>query len=120
MRVDVRIRRIPNAQRAREWVARRLDFALGRFAPQIDQVHVTLEDTNGPRGGVDKRCKVRVLMNGKRAPIFAEDHDADLAVAIDRAAQRVSHSVGRAINRAGRPPRGRPAAEESWPAWSLA
>lgn len=33
-------------------IERRLGFALGRFASQVNEVAVRLEDVNGPRGGM--------------------------------------------------------------------
>lgn len=47
-----------NRQRSdalRQYVERRLRFALGRFAHRLDQLQVRLEDVNGPRGGLDQR-----------------------------------------------------------------
>jgi putative sigma-54 modulation protein len=41
---------------------RKLDFALDRFGDRLERVEVTIEDLNGPRGGVDKR--VRLLLSG--------------------------------------------------------
>ncbi|APZ94259.1 hypothetical protein Fuma_03884 [Fuerstiella marisgermanici] len=48
----------------RESVADRLAQALARFENRISEVSVTLSDTNGPRGGVDKECRVNVVMPG--------------------------------------------------------
>ncbi|MGI8894089.1 MAG: hypothetical protein ACR2HE_00270 [Casimicrobiaceae bacterium] len=40
---------------------------------------------NGPSGAMDKRCRIRVMMNGLSAVVI-EDTEADLYLAIDRAA----------------------------------
>jgi putative sigma-54 modulation protein len=44
----------------REAVKRRLATILGRFRERIGAVGVYLNDVNGPRGGIDKRCRVEL------------------------------------------------------------
>ena len=44
------------------YIQRRLVFALGRFGRRVERVLVRVEDTNGPKGGIDKRCRVAVVM----------------------------------------------------------
>ena len=78
-------------------VRKRLDFLLGRGIRRLRRVDVTLSDTNGPRGGVDKRCQIKVSLDGLR-PVVIEDVQADLYTAIDRAAGRASRTVLRRIS----------------------
>ena len=73
-------------------VRKRLDFLLGRRFRRLRRVDVTLSDLNGPRGGVDKRCLVKVSIDGLR-PVVVEDVQSDLYMAIDRAAGRASRTV---------------------------
>lgn len=80
---------------------RRLEFALGRFTGRVRSLTVRLTDLNGPRGGLDKKCLIAVRLAGPRRVIVIEDVDADAAVAISRAAERVSRAVARAIHAAG-------------------
>jgi putative sigma-54 modulation protein len=77
---------------------RRLGFALGRFADRITSVWVRLADENGPRGGVDKRCRIEVRGTQKWL-VLVDDADTDLHAAIDRAADRVARSVVRTLER---------------------
>ena len=75
---------------------RRLRFALGRFAGRIDRVLVQVCDTNGPRGGLDKQCRVRVrLRHGQE--VLVGDVDEDWIVLIDRASARLGRSVARVL-----------------------
>ncbi len=83
---------------ANDLVERRLAFALARFADLIQRVDVTLDAVDGPRGGVDQRCLVRVTLNQRRAPITAEVVHSSLPTAIDHAAARAGRSVGRAVD----------------------
>lgn len=80
---------------------RRLEFALGRFAGRVRSLSVRLTDLNGPRGGVDKKCLIAVRLSRPRRVIVIEDVDADAAVVISRAAERMSRAVSRAIHAAG-------------------
>ncbi len=73
-------------------VRKRLDFLLGRGFTRLRRVDVTLSDLNGPRGGVDKRCLIKVSIDGLR-PVVVEDIQSDLYLAIDRAADRASRTV---------------------------
>jgi putative sigma-54 modulation protein len=57
-----------------------------------------LKDINGPRGGVDKLCQVRLTLPRLR-DIVIEDTQADLYVAIDRAADRASRTLNRRLAR---------------------
>lgn len=90
---------------------RRLDFALARFRPHLGWVYMRLTDDNGPRGGVDKRCQVRVRLPGLPRVVINELAD-DLYVAIDRAADRAGRTVARRLARHERTRLGRaPVAE---------
>jgi ribosomal subunit interface protein len=79
-------------------VERRLRFALGRFGGRVEAVRVRVEDQNGPRGGVDKTCRLRARLRGA-APVGVDEADVDLYVAVDRAASRLARGVARAIER---------------------
>jgi len=75
-------------------VRKRLDFLLGHGIRRVRRVTVTLSDLNGPRGGVDKRCLIKVSIDGL-PPVIIEDVQSDLYAAIDRAAGRASRTVAR-------------------------
>lgn len=84
-------------------VERRLRFALTRFSGRIGRVNVFLADQNGPRGGVDKTCRIIVrLLDG--GDVVAEVSDVTWEVAVDRATTRIGHTTGRELarRRAGR------------------
>jgi len=84
----------------REYIDRRLHFALGRFATAIDNVSVRVGDVNGPRGGVDKRCQIVVALRAPGSnPIAIDDNDEDVHVAVARASDRAGRTVARAVQR---------------------
>jgi putative sigma-54 modulation protein len=81
-----------------EYVWRRLEFVLTRRNQRIARVTVRLGDANGPRGGIDKYCRIRVHLVAAPAAMVEEVGD-DLYAAIDRAAERVGRSVGKRLDR---------------------
>jgi putative sigma-54 modulation protein len=81
-----------------DFVTRRLYFALGRFSPEIESATARLADTNGPRGGVDKQCRMEVKLRGLRR-ILSEARAENLEAAVDMAAERVERGVTRALER---------------------
>ena len=74
---------------------RRVRYALDRFAPELRRVDVRLSDLNGPRGGVDQRCRVSLILEHSGPEIVAEDTDESMEVAIDRATKRVARRMSR-------------------------
>lgn len=82
----------------REHIVRRLAYSLNHGRDVISRVFVRLSDVNGPRGGVDKCCGIEVRMIGS-SPIAIDDTQADLYVAIDRAAERTGRTLDRRIAR---------------------
>jgi len=79
-------------------IERRLRFALARFNGRIQKVMVFLHDHNGPKGGIDKVCRILVKTRGCGA-VIAAVVDSDWVVAVDRATTRIGHSLGRHIER---------------------
>jgi putative sigma-54 modulation protein len=82
----------------REYIDRKLRWALDRYDHRLDRIQVRLEDVNGPRGGVDKRCRVQVI--GRPSwRIHVEGAGATFYDAIDAAAARARRSVGQLLSR---------------------
>ncbi|MFN8092532.1 MAG: HPF/RaiA family ribosome-associated protein [Vicinamibacteria bacterium] len=102
MRVTLRTRGLAPSGAISSHVERRLRFAAGRFESRLESVRVRLADTNGPRGGEDKSCRLRARVAGA-GEVVVEDADADLYVAIDRAAVRFGRAVARAVERSREP-----------------
>jgi CBS domain-containing protein/ribosome-associated translation inhibitor RaiA len=82
----------------RAYVRRKLGMKLGKFATSIEGVSVRVTDVNGPRGGVDQSCRIKVVLSGLPS-IVVEKADASLDVAIDGALAAVERAVRRAIQR---------------------
>jgi hypothetical protein len=98
MRVDVRRRGVEIDAREQSNIERRLAFALGRFGPRVLQVTVFLTDENGPKGGLDKRCRL-VARLSQLGVITVDDRDAELTPLMDRSTDRLERAIERAIER---------------------
>jgi ribosome hibernation promoting factor len=98
MRFQLRERNIELNTVLRAQVENRLSLALGRYGIRIEKVIVRLS-TDGRLDGEGKQCKIEVGLRPRT--VIAEDSDADLLTAVDRAVNRVSRSVGRALEDEG-------------------
>lgn len=99
MDVQINIRNADLADALRAYVERRLHFALGRFIGRLGRVKVQISDINGPRGGVDKSCRISAELLPGRRLVLQEAVDANLYVAVDNATERIGRSFGRKLAR---------------------
>lgn len=98
MRVTIQANGFVLTEALRSYTEQRLATALGWAGEHMRKLAVSLSDINGPRGGIDKRCKIQVQLGGGKEVII-EDTEADLYVAIDRAADRADRAVVRQVER---------------------
>lgn len=88
--------------RLHDYTERRIDFALRRFSTHIEHVHVRL-DRDAKKN--DRRCRVQVRMRGMPSIRVTQIAAVEFA-AVDSAADRIGHIVGRRLDRRLTPPRG--------------
>jgi len=81
-----------------DYTSRRVRFALNRIAHRVKQVFVRFTNVNGPRGGEDKKCQVRVVLASGRALVL-EGRDASAYRAIDRTIDRAKRTVKDELDR---------------------
>lgn len=84
----------------RDYAERRVCFALDHFR-DVRRVVVSLDDLNGPKGGMDKFC--RIVAEFGFASVVVEEAQMDWHAAIARATHRLSQKVARELKRANRP-----------------
>ena len=94
MNLFVRSSNVALSQPIRTYIDRRVRMVMGRFGRKIARVSVRISDVNGPRGGVDKLCRIEARFWG-RIPVVVEDVAADLPQAIDRAIRRMGRAAAR-------------------------
>lgn len=98
MRLDVRMINLEGSRAVEEHVRRRVGNALDHLSHRIRGGLIRIWDENGPRGGVDKRCQVVVLLHPSGEVIVEED-GGDVYSAVDRVTKRLKKSVRRGIER---------------------
>ena len=81
----------------KDYLRRKLGRKLGKFARRIERASVRIEDVNGPRGGVDKRCGIKVVMSGLPSVVVEHRHES-LQAAMDGALARVERAVRQAAD----------------------
>jgi hypothetical protein len=80
------------------YIRRKLGARLAKFARSIDRVSIRLSDLNGPRGGVDQVCCVKVLLAGLPSVVVIR-RDATPRAALDAALHAIEHAVHGIVGR---------------------
>src|SRR5690606_13307277 len=93
---------------ARQRIHDRFGRKLGKFAPHIERASVRIFDVNGPRGGQDTACRVKVVLSGS-ASVVTEETASTAAAASDRAVDSVERAVRKAVERGDAPKKPRTA-----------
>ena len=83
---------------ASNYVQRKLCNKLARYGGSIERVSVRVKDINGPRGGVDQLCRIKVVLRGQPSVIF-ESCESSLNAAVDVALAGVQRAVWRTTGR---------------------
>ncbi len=91
--------RIPEAVSQRDEVVRRLRFATRRLSVLVRQARVCLDDLNGPRGGVDKRCRIELYRSRAGQPIIVTAAAADWRSAFEDALPRAVQALAQRQDR---------------------
>lgn len=110
MNLTIQLPHAADANTARDHADRVVRFALTRFTGAISAVRLRLVDENGPRGGVDQRCRVQVVLRTGDV-LSVEAVGSDAFAVIHQGCARMAHSVARRLSRLsarrlGPPPHG--------------
>lgn len=98
MQLTIRSHGFPMTDSLRDYTERRLRFALSNATGNVNAVTVVLSDINGPRGGRDKCCRVRISAKDRQVMVI-DDVEDNLYLAIDRAVDRSGRTVARKLGR---------------------
>src|SRR5262249_9226863 len=82
----------------RDLTRRKLQQKLAKFITSIQRASVRLEDVNGPRGGVDQLCRVKVVLTGLPS-VIVENRNSSQNAAIDGALTGAERAVRRTLQR---------------------
>jgi len=98
MHLELRARHLPLDPRLRELCERHLLHSLGRLEDQIRRVQLWMEDLNGPRGGPDLRCRLRVCLR-RGGALTVESLDARPEAAVGEVFDRARSALLRIVQR---------------------
>ena len=98
MNLTIQLPHVANATTARDHADRVLRFALTRFSGAISAVRLRLVDENGPRGGVDQRCRIHVVLRTGDV-LRVESVGSDAYAVIHQVCTRMAHTVARRLSR---------------------
>ena len=90
-----------------EWrslAERRVRFVMRRLRNEISSVHVRLVDVNGPRGGVDQLCQLK-LDTEAHGKVVVSAIQSNAAAALNAALRRAARTLVRLWQRRRRPGR---------------
>ena len=90
----------------RDLAIQRVQFVMRRLSWLVPRAKVQFADTNGPRGGVDKRCQVELKTDGAGTVVISAVA-RDWRTALDRALGRASRVLLRSWRREQKPTRNR-------------
>jgi len=79
-------------------IKERIEFTLSRFGSLVKKIVVSITDENGPKGGVDKSCIIRIQTD-TFSELVVKDTKSDVYTAIGRAIARSKHSLSKQVNR---------------------
>jgi hypothetical protein len=82
----------------RAYIRRRLGEMLGKYATSIERVTVRLRDVNGPRGGVDLLCRIKVVLSDLPS-IVVEHQAASFRLAFTKSLSGIEQAVRRTVQR---------------------
>ena len=95
-------------ENTRTSIRRKLDRKFRKFARSIERTSVRLKDVNGPRGGVDHVCRIKVVLRNLPSVVY-EKQDVSLDTAVGGAIAGAERAVRRTLQRVrGKPIRKQP------------
>jgi len=98
MKILITGKEVALSQEVRSQIEDRIRIALSRFSPKVQQVSAVINDVNGPRGGIDKRCRITVQLR-RLNDVTVTSEDSRVEASVKRAVDRIGRAVARAIER---------------------
>ena len=95
---NVRVEGLTLSDEDREHIRRRLGEKRGKYSADVERVTVRMRDLNGPRGGVDILCRIKVVLSGLPS-VVVEHQAATLRPALTGALGSAERTVRRTLQR---------------------
>ena len=98
MQVTIRARHLLLTPEMHSEIRHRIYVAFARISASIRSLDITLADINGPKGGADKQCRLRIRGVGM-TKIVVEQVGVDTLATVSSAAERAEQVVLREMAR---------------------
>jgi hypothetical protein len=95
---NIRVFGVDLSQEERVLIRHGLGVKLGKYEHSIERVTVRVQDVNGPRGGIDKLCRIKVVLSGLPSVVF-ESRAVSVKAAINGALSGTERAVRRSVQR---------------------
>lgn len=95
---NIRVFGVDLSKEERARIRQGLGVKLGKYDTSIERVTVRVLDVNGPRGGIDKLCRIKVVLSGLPSVVF-ESRALTLKAAINGALSGTERTVRRTLQR---------------------
>ena len=80
------------------YIRHKIDARIAKFARPVERVSFRLADVNGPKGGVDKVCRAKVVVSG-RPTFVVERRDNSARAAVDETLDATARAVRKVLRR---------------------
>ena len=98
MEVHIVDRNVGITEAQDENIKRCLQFAFDRFSSHVRTIDVSISDVNGPKGGDDLLCRMKVALQGK-GELLVEGKGISVEALVAETADRASLAVSRRLDR---------------------
>lgn len=98
MRIKIRTQDMSLTRGMEQLVYTRIHSALGRLSRRVNEVILSFEDVNGPRGGEDIHCRIRLFVQ-PRGEVYVSAIAATPGAALSKAVQRAERRLNSRIQR---------------------
>jgi putative sigma-54 modulation protein len=75
-----------------------LQFAFDRFSSHTRTIDVSISDVNGPKGGDDLQCRMKIILEGK-GDLVVEGKGVSVEAVVAETADRAALAVARRLDR---------------------
>jgi putative sigma-54 modulation protein len=82
----------------RAYIRHKIDAKIAKFSRPVERVSFRLSDINGPRGGVDKVCRAKVVVSGRPSLVIERRHNSARA-AVDGTLDAAERAVRKVLRR---------------------
>lgn len=96
LRYNIKSKGIKLDEKDKQYIEEKIITGVGKYFDDSSTiVDVSVRDTNGPKGGVDKEINIVITLKDDKNPIKITEQDVHVNEAIDKAADRVEKVLRR-------------------------